>query len=149
MEETSETGTLGAIWRYFATCRNTTERDRRNARRALWWMLAWAVSFVAVSFGIKESWIPAGTLRYVAASASILVGLAAVLAYVRLIREADELQRKIQLEAMALGFAGAFLGNFALALLQRTGLTVDLGDQFLVAVGFYLIGIVLGARRYA
>lgn len=149
MSEETQTHTLSAVWRYFATCRNATPKDRRNARRALWWLLAWAVSFVAVSFGLKEAWMSGSVARYAAVSLSIVIGLVAVLAYVRLVREADELQRKIQLEAMALGFGGAFLGNFALALLQHAGLSVDPGDQFLVAVVFYMIGVILGASRYA
>jgi len=149
MSEETGSSTIAAVWRYFATCRNATARDRRNARRAMWWLLGWAVSFVAVRLGLEHRVLPEGLVSDLAVAVPIALGLIAVLAYVRLIRQADELQRKIQLEAMALGFGGAFLGNFGLDLLHQVGVPVDGGDLFLVAAAFYIIGVILGARRYA
>jgi hypothetical protein len=149
MSEETGSNTITAVWRYFATCRNATERDRRNARRATWWLFAWAVSYVAVKFGLVKGVVPEGALSVLAVTVPIVLGLIAVLGYVRLVRQADELQRKIQLEAMALGFGGAFLGNFGLDLLERVGVPVSGGDLFVVAAAFYILGIILGARRYA
>lgn len=127
-----------------------SERDRRNSWKATGWLFAWAVSFVGTTFAIGQEAIPAGPSTYLAIAASSALGLIAMLAYVRFVREADEFQRKIQLEAMALAFGGGFVGTFALTLLERAGaLSVDPGDTFLVMVAFYLVGLFLGARRYA
>lgn len=150
MSEPTQGGGLSAIWRYFESCRKMTERDRRNSWKATGWMFVWMVSFASVVAGMKFEVLPQGFLTYVAIAVSTAIGLLAVLAYARFIRQADELQRKIQTEALSLGFGGGFLATFALALLERTELyNPDLGDPFLAMAICYVAGILLAARRYA
>lgn len=147
--ETTHDDSSGAIRRFLTHCRTMTARDRRNARRANWWLLAWMLSFAATIFAISRQLIPGGLPTYLAIAGSTLLGFVGVLAFFHFLRQADELQRKIQLEALALGFGGGFLATFTLSLLERTGLEVDLGDPFLAMVLLYVAGILLGARRYA
>lgn len=150
MNEHADRGSTNFLVRYLSSCRNTTERDRRNASRANAWLLAWMVSFFLATFGIKLEILPAGLLTYLAIAVSSLLGLVSVIAFTRFLREADELQRKIQLEALALGFGGGFLATFTLSLVERAADTrMDLGDPFLAMVVLYVVGILLGARRYA
>lgn len=150
MSEETRSGGLSAIWRFVASCRQMTERDRRNSWRACGWMAAWMVSFFSVALALKQEALPGGLWTYLAIAGSTALGLLALLAYVRFVREADELQRKIQLEASAFGFGGGFIATFALSLVERADLwTVDLGDPFLVMAVCYSLGLFLGARRYA
>lgn len=141
---------LGPLGSFLATCRHMTQRDRRNSRRATWWLFGWMISFLGTALAIRFAMLPEGLATYLAIAASGGLGLVAMLAYVRFLREADELQRKIQLEALALGFAGGFLATFTLTLLERSGVQgIDLADPFLVMVLLYMVGLMLGARRYA
>lgn len=150
MSEPTEERSPNFLLRFVRGCRNLTERDRRNSRRVNYWLLVWAVSFVAVTFGLSRDLLPGGPLTYLAIAGTSVLGLIGVLAYIRFIREADELKRKIQLEALALGFGGGFLATFTLSLIERaSGAQMDLGDPFLAMVAFYVVGVVLGARRYA
>lgn len=150
MNHETETRRPGAFRRFVTTCTQMTAADRRNSWRAAGWLLVWAVSFVSVAFAIRTEALSAGLWTYLAIAGSTALGIVAVLAYVRFVRQADELQRKIQLEALALGFAGGFIAQFAFSLIERAGIMdVEIGDLFLVMCVCYSVGLFLGARRYA
>lgn len=149
MEET-RTSSSGAFWRFLATCRDMTGRDRRNSRRATWWLFAWVLTYAGAAFGMRFELIPTGLPGYLVSGLSIVVCCIALLAYIRFVREADELHRKIQLEALALGFGGGFVAAFGLELLQQAGVpNLEIGDLFTTMFVFYMVGLFLGARRYA
>lgn len=149
-DNANTTSSPGALRRYVACCREMTERDRRNARLANTWTLVWMVAFAATLFALKYEVLPAGVLTWLAVAVTTGLGAVALGYFVRFVREADELQRRIQLEALGIGFGAGFLATFTMALLERVWtFTFDAGDLFLVMVIAYLVGIVLGARRYA
>ncbi|MGH9379422.1 MAG: hypothetical protein ACRD2Z_02230 [Thermoanaerobaculia bacterium] len=150
MNEETQTSKPGALARFLTTCRPMTARDRRNSWRATGWLFVWMVSFLATTFAIRTEALPSGLWTYLAIAASTALGIVVVLAYVRFVREADELQRKIQLEALAWGFAGGFVAEFAFSLIERAGImNVDIGDPIVVMCVCYAVGVFLGARRYA
>lgn len=146
----SQTSSPGALRRYVDRCRKMTERDRRNSRRANYWLFGWMLAFAATIFALKYEVLPTGLPAYLAIAATTALSAVALGYFVHFIREADELQRKIQLEALGIGFAGGFLANFTMALLERVWTyRFDVGDLFIFMVVCYLVGIFLGARRYA
>lgn len=150
MNQETETRRPGALRRFVTTCTQMTAADRRNSWRAIGWLFVWMVSFLSVAFAIRTEALPAGLWTYLAIAGSTVLGVVTVLAYVRFVRQADELQRKIQLEALALGFAGGFVAQFAFSLIERAGIMeVDIGDPFLVMCICFAVGLFLGARRYA
>jgi hypothetical protein len=122
----------------------------RQARRA-WWIaiLLWIGSFVVFTFAHSTETLPTG-LGYGAAASNVVLGAAAVWAYLRLLRRADELERKIQVEALALGFGAGAVGMMAYRLFERAGAPpVDVNDALLVMLLGYVVGLVLARRRYA
>ncbi len=150
MTEETRVGTSGAIWRFLASCRDLTARDRRNSWRAAGWLFGWMVGFLAVSLAIRFALVPSGLPTYLAIAVSAALGLVALAAYARFIREADELHSKIHLEALALGFGGGFVGYFVFRLLDQAGVAgIEMGDLLTAMLFFYVLGLVLGARRYA
>lgn len=138
-------------WRsYMNHCRTMTGRDRRNARRANILLGLWAVAFLAALFGLRRGFVEATPLVLAAVVVPTALGIVAALAFGRFLREADELHRKIQLQALALGFGAGFVATFAVSLLEAAGWTiVDVGDTFVVMAIAYLVGMYLGSRRYA
>ena len=128
-----------------------TERDRRNQSMAVVWLFLWALSWVVASIVLKEGWASEGIWTAVVAILPNLFGIGMMIAYWRFVRQADELQRKIQLDALALGFGTGVVGAVAYQLLERAGMiaeaeVIDLSAFMMVA---FAIGTVLGARRYA
>ncbi len=130
-------------------CGDTTPRDWLNSKRMLWSLLAWAVSFAGLSQLIKRDLLPAGPIPWLLTAVPVIAGVLVILAYGRYLSEADELQRTIHLQALALGFGGAFFAASGYELLERLGAPkLDFSDLTLVMVFFYGLGFFLGRRRY-
>ncbi|MGH7570668.1 MAG: hypothetical protein ACREMK_02355 [Gemmatimonadota bacterium] len=130
-------------------CKDSTPRDSRNRLRVLWVSLIWAVSFVAGAQLIKRDLLPAGPVSWVVAALPSAIAVLVLIAYARFLREADELQRMIQLKALALGFGGGFFAIAGLSLFERLGVHwLDMGDSLVVMPVLYSIGVVLGQWRY-
>ena len=81
----------------------------------------------------------------------VLLGGAMMFAYRRFLREADELQRRIQLEALALGFGAALVGAAAYRLLERAGTigATDASDVIMILAVAYSVGVLAVQWRYA
>jgi hypothetical protein len=89
----------------------------------------------------------------------LAVGLMAVAAFglfiaaeVRMLRELDEMHRRIQLEALAIAFPTAILLVFTLGVLERAGIVVwgfqRLRDVWPLVALPYMIGLAIATRRY-
>jgi hypothetical protein len=130
----------------------TTARDRRNQRRIIVWGLAWMVTWLAAGFLIKFDLIPPGMLAAVAATlVPMVLGIGTVLAYRHFLREADELRRKIEVEALALAVGVGLVGGFTYFLLERAAVVSESGVLVMIMLITFThaVGVVLGQRRYA
>ena len=89
----------------------------------------------------------------------IAVGLVAVAAFglfiaaeIRLLSRLDELERRIQLEALAIAYPTAILLVFTLGVLERAGIAVwgfqRLRDVWPLVALPYVIGLAIATRRY-
>lgn len=131
-------------------CGDMPERDRQNLKRGNIWMVIWLASFALVTWLIKGGTVSSGPVGWVVAILPTVVAIAVLVAFGRYLREADELQRKIQLEALALGFGAGLFFGFGYRLFEALGAPqADISDASIVIVFFYLIGLWLGRRRYA
>ena len=130
-------------------CGGTSPRDRANQRRILWTTLAWAISFVGVSQAIKTGTLARGPMAWALALVPAALGFVVVFVYSRFLRDADELQRLIQLNALALGFGGGLFTFYAYRVFERLGAPpIGLEDATLIMIALYILGVILGGRRY-
>lgn len=103
---------------------------------------------LALSMAFVKAY-PGSTWRFVVVLAPVVPAFFFVLAIVRHVRRLDELQRRIQLEALALAFPSSALATFSYGLLQRVGLPpLNWTWVWLVMTGFWLLGTVVATRRY-
>jgi hypothetical protein len=132
---------------------SATARTCRNQRMVLLWTFAWMSSWVGVTWALKAGGLAAGVPGTIAALVSASLGLGTALAYRRFLNEADEVQRKIELEALALGFGVGLIGGFAYWLLERSGAVPTSKSDLLYVLAAtcftYSAGVLLGRRRYA
>ena len=137
-----------SIWQVIKSC-SGTELDRRNEYRVSAWILAWAVSYVAASWTLKADLDLATPLIWILVAVPNLIGVVAVFAYLRFLRMADELLRKIQLEGLALGFAAGVLVTPGYQLVEAAGAPQLGTNHIIVAMIFgWTIGQLLGIWRY-
>lgn len=92
---------------------------------------------------------PFSVWRLPVAVTPAIPALYVVLAFARYLGSMDELQRHIQLEAMAFAFGGTAVGTFSYGFLERAGLP-HLNWQFawpFMAL-LWAVGVWLASRRY-
>ena len=126
------------------------ERTRRNTVRLGLWTGAWLVSMAVAVFGPIFLW-ESRAVSLVAILINVALGISMMIANKRYLDGLDELQRKIQLDAMALALGmGLVLGLGYSAMDIANVIEVDAEISFLVMlIGvIYIIGILLGRRKY-
>jgi hypothetical protein len=123
---------------------------RRTAETALAgpWMLAWLVSTLALAYVDSSS-----PLRVAVALLPLPFFGWFLWRFLQLIRKSDELERRMQLEALAIAFPLAIATVMALGLLEGAGLQPVTGwplkGMWIYFVIFYLVGRNAARRRYA
>lgn len=134
---------------FWDRCGGATPRDRRNTMRMLAALAVWAVVFVAATWAIRDELLPAGPVSWLVAALPSVLMAVAFLAYTDYLRKADELQRAIQLRALALGFGAGWLALCGYPLFERLGApAIDTGEYLLLMAVCYSLGVVFGQRRY-
>ena len=105
-------------------------------------------AMVAVS-----SWLLKGhensPLGYIVGMLPVIPSAFAAWAVIRFFRGLDELQRRIQFEAIAFSFLGTCLVSLNWRILQRAGLPhADVIWVTLLLLALYCVGILIACRRY-
>lgn len=126
-----------------------TPRDRRLDRRATGWVLATTVSYVVATAAVR--W-PEHLPQLVPPLLFLLTaGLAvrSVFHYLAYLRAVDELRRRIETEAFALGFAAGLVAAMLAGILPAVGVAA-LDHNFVVLVMCLTAALSLrsGLRRY-
>lgn len=86
---------------------------------------------------------------YLVAALPLIPSAFAVWATIRFFRGLDELQRRIQFEAMAFSFLGTCLVSLNWGVLEKAGLPhADVLMVALLLMGLYVVGILIACRRY-
>lgn len=130
-------------------CGDMTRRDRRNLRRFLVWALVWMAAFLLASFAFRLGWV-SGPLVYPVALFPSALGVWAVRTFLRFLREADELQRKIQLESLGWAFGCGAVFMIGYRLLERAGLPqLDTSDPLAIMMVCWALATVALGRRYS
>jgi len=126
-----------------------TPRDYRNYRIFTWWMTGAMVTFAAATILIDGNLIPAAA-AWALTVASIILMLIAMRSYIAFLRVADELLRKVHLEALAFAFGAGIVVMMGYRLCERLGAPkLDVNDASLVMLLCWIGGQWLGARRYS
>ncbi len=80
----------------------------------------------------------------------VIPGLAICRAIVRQLRRVDELQRKIQFEALGLAFAATVITTFSYGFLENVGFPkLTMFAVWPLMAAFWIIGYIISSRRYA
>jgi len=126
-----------------------TARDAQKYRIFSWWMTGAMFTFAAATILIDGGFIPdAG--GWMLTAASVILMLMSMRAYIGFLRTADELLRKVHLEALAFAFGAGIVSMMGYRLCERLGAPkLDVNDAALVMLVCWIGGQWLGARRYA
>jgi hypothetical protein len=101
-------------------------------------------------FGPEHLW-DSDVASWAAVAANLVVGLGWIIAHARYLREIDELQRKIQQDALAVTLGVGWVGGFAYVVADAADLITydaDVGDLSALLAVVYMTAIVVGNIRY-
>jgi hypothetical protein len=126
-------------------------RMMRNTLGLAAWTAAWAASLALAAMGPDRLWHREPWPTALSIGFNLLVGLGMLLANRRHLNGLDELQRTIQLQAMASALGAGLVGGMSWTLLDRhglVGLEASIGHLVILMAGVYIAGCFIGLRRY-
>lgn len=127
---------------------NASRTDRRFGA-LLGTALVWMISFIGVGQVMRSELLGSGPAMWGVAALPAVTGILMLLAYERYLRVSDELQRRILLEALALGFGVGIVALCGYPVLERAGAPSVPTEVYVVPMAlFYLIGYAIGCGRY-
>jgi hypothetical protein len=113
-------------------------------------LAAWLLGFFGIAGLYELELLPPGLPRYAAAALHAVLGLLTLGSYVAFLRSCDELERKIHVEALALGFGFGAVWMMAWRLFERAGAPqLDVNDGLLAMLLAYAVGVAIARQRYA
>jgi hypothetical protein len=127
-----------------------TARDAGNQRRFNVWLLAAALAYLGATATLRWREAVPRALPWLLAGLAWLLAILAIRSYLVFLREADELLRRIQTEALALGFGAGAVLSLLYPLLEGLGApALDGNMTVLVMMLSWAAGSWLGTRRYS
>ena len=126
-----------------------TPRDLRNYHVFMGWMFGAMFAFAAATLLIDGKFIPASVAWTVTGITALLMVMS-MCSYMLFLRQADELLRKVHLDALAFAFGTGVVVMMTYRLCERLGAPkLDFNDASLVMMLTWMAGQWIGARRYA
>jgi hypothetical protein len=134
---------------FLARCFGSSPRERQAGAWLSRVCLVYALTFVGSTYALKHELVGA-PVSWLVAAAPAAAAAAVLLVFVRYLRELDELQRRIQLGALAFALGAAWVAISAYPLLGLTGAPPMAGPALCIAVMAlaYCLGIVVAGVRY-
>ena len=123
---------------------------KKNHRRILYWIFAWTVTMVLADKAELYEWHSSALVSILAIVINAGIGIGMIVTYMRFLTELDELQRKIQLDSLALSLGVALVGSFSYSLLVTAKFISDAEiSHIILLMGLtYMVGIIVGQIRY-
>ncbi len=115
------------------------------------WTGAWVISMAISTFGSLLLWEGNILLTAFAILLNFLVGIGMIFANIRHLNGLDELQRKIQLEAMGIALGLAVVAGLAYSSLDQTNIisyNAEISHLVILIGVTYMAGISIGNSRY-
>lgn len=126
-------------------------RTKKNTYRILYWGIAWLVTTALVAFGPESIWGYNTSLTILAILINLGIGFGMILANKRHLKGLDDLQQKIQLEAMALSLGVGLVVGLSYEMLEDAHIISfepEISHLIMFMSLAYIIGVKLGNRRY-
>jgi hypothetical protein len=130
-----------------------SDYDSRSIRDNLvlvMWVFAWMAALTVADKAALYGWWSAEWLTMLAIAVHVAIGIGMIFKFMSMLRGMDDLQRKIQLEALSLSLGISMVGCAAYSLLVTWGYIVDeeVTDIFMLMCVSYAASSLFGVWRY-
>jgi hypothetical protein len=123
----------------------------RNTLGMAGWTVAWVASLALATFGPGALWNDQVAPTVLAIALNVAIGVGMLFSHKRYLQGLDELQRAIQLQAMAWSLGAGLVGGIAWTLFDRHDLVsieAEIAHLVVFMALVYLAGCVVGVLRY-
>ncbi len=127
-----------------------TSSSAKNTIRFLCWTFAWSMTMVLADKAILYEWHSSDLISAIAIVLNAGIGIGMILSYLRHLKYMDELQRKIQLDALAIAMGVALVGSFSYSLMVTAKFITDaeVSDIILLMTFTFVVSVIVGHIRY-
>jgi hypothetical protein len=135
-----------------STQENLQTRTKNNTRQLFIWTMAWLGSYAFYTFGPKFIWDFNPVLTLIALVINLLLGYKMIVTNKHFLMGLDELQRRIQLEAMGVALGVGLVFGCAYDVFEDQHIIVfkaQIAHLVIVLALTYLVAIIFGNRKYA
>ena len=130
---------------------DTTAQTKKNTLRLFFWTGAWVLATAGAAFGPRFLWDFNTLPTVLGVLIHISIGFGMIRVFKQYLLGLDELQRKIQLDAMALTLGVGMVVGVSYELLEDIKLITfepEISHLIILMCLTYCVGIILGNRRY-
>ncbi len=128
------------------------KKMRQATMKMMGWTIAWTLSVALATFAPKLLWEGNRALTIVALVINLGVGVGMIIANRDYLAATDEMQRKIQLDAMAISLGAGLVGGIAYTIMDKCDLIAgdaEISSLIVYMTIVYMISIVVGRIRYS
>lgn len=126
-------------------------KKTKNTRIIFYWTSAWVLTTALVTFGTEFIWQSDKLLTSLAILLNVVIGFGMILAVKRYLKGLDEMQQKIQLDAMALSLGVGLVVGLGYSSMDQTNLIpfdAEISHLIILMSLTYIVGIFAGLRKY-
>lgn len=125
--------------------------ERKNTLNLALWTGAWVLTMAISTFGSLYLWEDSKFLSGLAILLNFIIGIGMIYANIKLLKSLDELQRKIQLDAMGIALGLAVVAGLAYSSLDQTNIisyNAEISHLVILIGVSYMAAILIGNSRY-
>ena len=126
-------------------------KNTKNTLVVFYWTIAWLLTTALVRFGPEYIWQSNILFTGLAILLNVVIGFGMVLAVKRYLMGLDEMQQKIQMDAMALSLGVGLVVGLGYQSMGQTNLIpfdAEISHMIMLMSLTYIVGILVGRRKY-
>lgn len=123
----------------------------QSTRKVFYWTIAWMLATSVLAFGPKFIWSELRALTLVAVAINVLAGIGLIVVFKNHLKDSDELQQKIALEAMGITLGAVMVVGIPYELIREYNILpfrATVSHLYFVMGLTFMTFLYLGYRRY-
>jgi uncharacterized membrane protein len=131
---------------------NRSEQIKKVTKNLAFWTLLWVVSLALATFGPKFIWKENINWSLIMITINAALGAGMIWANIKHMTVLDELQKKIQLDAMGIALGVGIVGGLSYSVLDIANVIsgdAEIGFLVMLISISYMIALLIGKKRYA
>lgn len=124
---------------------------RKNVRHLAYWTLGWVLTLAIATFGPIFLWDYNTSISLVVILINTIIGVGMILMNRKYIDGLDEMQRKVNMDAMAIALGVGVVGGVSYSTLDVVNVIpfdAEIGFLVMLISVTYVIAVVVGSLRY-